>query len=206
MPRYCSSRLLIIAPSSLHIGSLGLALRLDDGSRMSGDVHVRFCESLGVKFPRATHPRKVFTLQTLPDERDADDTPAVGKVAGFSLHAGVAVKACQRDKLERLCRYVTRPAIAEKRLSLTDHGEVRYELKTPYRDGTIHVTAPAHPCARGISASVHVIAKLAALAAKPRVNLTRLDEGHHHLQEKSPRDSEIRIPHPPAPPQASLFG
>ena len=32
------------------------ALRLDDGSRMSGDVHVRFCESLGVKFPRATHP------------------------------------------------------------------------------------------------------------------------------------------------------
>ena len=31
-------------------------LRLDDGSRMSGDVHVRFCESLGVKFPGATHP------------------------------------------------------------------------------------------------------------------------------------------------------
>ena len=31
--------------------------------------------------------RKVFTLQTLPDERDADDTPAVGNVAGFSLHA-----------------------------------------------------------------------------------------------------------------------
>ena len=120
----------------------------------------------------------------------------------------MAAKACHRDKvrsrsdregalgykLERLCRYVTRPAIAEMRLSLTDHGEVRYALKTPYRDGTIHVTAPAHPCARGISASVHVIAKLAALAAKPRVNLTRLDEGHHHLQEKSPRDSEIRIP------------
>jgi hypothetical protein len=31
--------------------------------------------------------RKVFTLQTLPDERDADDAPAVGKVAGFSLRA-----------------------------------------------------------------------------------------------------------------------
>jgi len=47
----------IIALSSLYIGSLGLALRLNDGSRMSGDVHVRICESLGVKFPRATHPR-----------------------------------------------------------------------------------------------------------------------------------------------------
>jgi len=40
----------------LYIGSLELALRLDDGSRMSGDVHVRFCESLGVKLPGATHP------------------------------------------------------------------------------------------------------------------------------------------------------
>ncbi len=46
----------------------------------------------------------VGTLQTLPDERDADETPAAGNVAGFSLHAGVAAKANQRDKLERLCR------------------------------------------------------------------------------------------------------
>jgi hypothetical protein len=45
--------------------------------------------------------------------------PAVGNVAGFSLHASVAAKAKQRDKLERLCRYITRPAIAEKRLSQT---------------------------------------------------------------------------------------
>ena len=29
--------------------------RLDDGSRMSGDVQVRFCERLGVKIPRPTH-------------------------------------------------------------------------------------------------------------------------------------------------------
>jgi len=28
--------------------------RLDDKSRMSGDVHVRICERLGVRFPRAT--------------------------------------------------------------------------------------------------------------------------------------------------------
>ena len=107
--------------------------------------------------------RKVFTLQTLPDERDADSTPAVGNVAGFSLHAGVAAKADQREKLERLCRYITRPAIAEKRLSLTKQGMVRYELKTPYRDGTTHV----------IFEPVDFIAKLAALVPKPRVNLTR---------------------------------
>ncbi len=29
---------------------------LDDGSRMSREAHVRFCEGLGVRFPRPTHP------------------------------------------------------------------------------------------------------------------------------------------------------
>jgi hypothetical protein len=66
-------------------------------------------------------------------------------------------------KLERLCRYITRPAVSEKRLSLTNQGKVRYELKTPYRDGTTHV----------IFEPVDFIAKLAALVPKPRVNLTR---------------------------------
>ena len=31
------------------------AVRLDDGSRMSREAHVRFCESRGVRFPPATH-------------------------------------------------------------------------------------------------------------------------------------------------------
>ena len=30
--------------------------RLDNGSRMSGDVHVRFCKGLRVQFPRSTYP------------------------------------------------------------------------------------------------------------------------------------------------------
>ena len=30
-------------------------------------------------------------------------------------------------------------AVSEKRLSLTANGQVRYQLKTPYRDGTTHV-------------------------------------------------------------------
>jgi len=48
-------------------------------------------------------------------------------VAGFSLHAGVSAKANQRDKLERSCRYITRPAVSTKRLSLTRTGRVSYE-------------------------------------------------------------------------------
>jgi len=84
-------------------------------------------------------------------------------VAGFSLHAGVAARADERKKLERLCRYISRPAVSEKRLSLTPNGNVRYQLKTPYRDGTTHV----------IFEPLDFIARLAALVPKPRVNLTR---------------------------------
>ena len=89
----------------------------------------------------ATGPRegqKVFTLQTLPAEPDAP-RPEVAESSGFSLHAGIAAKASQRDKIERLARYVSRPPVATERLSLTRGGNVRYALKTPYRDGTTHV-------------------------------------------------------------------
>jgi hypothetical protein len=74
--------------------------------------------------------RKVFTLQTLPacDDSFGDQ---VGKVAGFSLHAGVAAGAHERSKLERLCRYISRPAVSEKRLSLTPKGSVRYQPGRP---------------------------------------------------------------------------
>lgn len=108
--------------------------------------------------------RKVFTLQTIPPKPDLPlGSDRVAKLAGFSLHAGVAAKAHQRDKVERLCRYIARPAVSEKRLSLTSTGKVRYELKTPYRNGTTHV----------IFEPVDFIARLAALVPKPRVNLTR---------------------------------
>jgi hypothetical protein len=82
-----------------------------------------------------------------------------------------------------LCRYVSRPAVSEKRLALTSNGNIRYQLKTPYRDGTTHVVferggLPPGGVPRGGPPSLDFIAKLAALVPKPRVNLTRLDEGH----------------------------
>ena len=107
--------------------------------------------------------RKVFTLQTIPAWEDDDRFSQVAKASGFSLHAGVAAQAWERQKLERLCRYISRPAVSEKRLSLTSSGNIRYKLKTPYNDGTTHV----------IFEPLDFIAKLAALVPKPRVNLTR---------------------------------
>jgi len=55
---------------------------------------------------------------------------------GFSLYAGVATKAHQRRKLDRLCRYSSRPSVSTEHMALTDLGNIRYTLKTPYRDGS----------------------------------------------------------------------
>jgi len=108
--------------------------------------------------------RKVFTLQTVPDiGSDNLGTTTVGEVSGFSLHAGVATNANERAKLERLCRYITRPPVSTKRLSMTRNGRVRYELKTPWRNGTTHV----------VFEPLDFISRLVTLVPKPRVNLTR---------------------------------
>jgi len=106
--------------------------------------------------------RKVATLRTLPGDAGSLEGEA-GKVGGFSLHAGVTAEAHESRKLEKLCRYVTRPAISEQRLSISPQGRVRYQLKTPWQNGTTHVEWDA----------VDFIAKLAALVPPPRAHLTR---------------------------------
>ncbi len=87
----------------------------------------------------ASQGRKAFTWQTVPALARVDDGRSVAKTAGFWLHAGVASEAHEREKLERLRRYITRPAIATERLLLTAQGHIRYRLKTPYRDCTTDV-------------------------------------------------------------------
>jgi len=54
--------------------------------------------------------KKIFTLQTLPPRyEEQSGSELVSNIGGFSLHAGVAISAYQRAKLENLCRYITRP-------------------------------------------------------------------------------------------------
>ncbi|MBL8727933.1 MAG: transposase [Planctomycetes bacterium] len=47
--------------------------------------------------------------------------------------------ARDRERLEKLCRYAGRPAIAELRLRLLADGRVAYSLKKRWQDGTSHV-------------------------------------------------------------------
>ena len=59
--------------------------------------------------------------------------------------------------------------VSTHRMKLED-GKISYELKTPYRNGTIHV----------VFEPLDFIARLAALVPKPRVHLTPL-----RLQQKA---------------------
>ena len=60
-------------------------------------------------------------------------------------------------------RVLTRPAIAEQRLSLASNGNVMVALKTPYDDGTSHV----------VLSPMEFVGRLAALVPRPRINRTR---------------------------------
>ena len=73
----------------------------------------------------ARQGQKAFTLQTLAPRGEDRDGERVAQANGFSLHAGVAAEAGERGKLERLCRYISRPAISTQRLSLSAQGHLR---------------------------------------------------------------------------------
>ena len=87
--------------------------------------------------------------------------PCHAHIDGFDLHAGVAVPAGDRARLEHLCRYVLRPPIAQDSLDIAPGGRVRLELRRPWRDGTRAL----------LFDPLDFLGRLAALTPKPRVNL-----------------------------------
>ena len=68
-------------------------------------------------------------------------------------------KLPRRKALERLCRYISRPAIANARLKEDAAGNVVLQLKGPWRDGTTHL---------GMT-PLEFMQPLAALVPRPRL-------------------------------------
>ncbi len=76
--------------------------------------------------------QKVLTLQGTKPRAVVDFKQNLcANFEGFSLHAGVRCAADQRKTLERLCRYITRPALANERVQCNASGQVVLTLKTP---------------------------------------------------------------------------
>ncbi len=88
-------------------------------------------------------------------------SPSLVARAAGALHAGLVVPAGQRERLERVCRYALRPPVTDERIHLTDEGQVRLQLRQPWRDGTTDV----------LFDPVEFLGRLAVLVPRPRINL-----------------------------------
>jgi hypothetical protein len=53
----------------------------------------------------------------------------------INLHANVRVRANDREGIEHLCRYLTRPPIANDRLQQLSDGRLALRFKQAWRDG-----------------------------------------------------------------------
>ena len=71
--------------------------------------------------------------------------------------------ADDRKALEQLCRYITRPALANERVQTNAAGQVVLKLKTAWRDGTTHL----------VMSPLEFMQRLAALVPRPRLHLIR---------------------------------
>ena len=105
--------------------------------------------------------QKALTLRTTPTL--SKPKPFLAEYSDFSLHAGVFCPAHNRNKLEHLCRYISRPSLSEQRLSLNNKGQVVYKLKTPYCNGTTHIVLDP----------LNFLSRLASLIPRPRIHLIR---------------------------------
>ncbi len=79
-------------------------------------------------------------LTAMLEEREPQPRPAVKKRLcadhrGFSLHAAVHIGACNRPRLERLCRYIARPPFAQDRLAVLPNGHIAYRFRRAWKNG-----------------------------------------------------------------------
>ena len=136
--------------------------------------------------PRAG--QKVLTVQgAMPREKDFKQTLGAD-IDGFSLHAAVRCGADDRQALEQLCRYITRPALANERVKTNAAGQVVLRLKSPWRDGTTHM----------VMSPLEFMQRLAALVPRPRLNLTRF---HGVLAPNAKLRAQVVPQEPEAPAQ-----
>ena len=80
--------------------------------------------------PRAG--QRVLTVQGVMPRQTEFKQTLCADINGFSLHAAVRCAAEDRDALEQLCRYITRPALANERVQINAAGQVVLKLKTAW--------------------------------------------------------------------------
>ena len=115
---------------------------------------------------------KALTLHTVGSSPPTDN-PCIAQLSGFSLHAGTVCEAHERNSLERLCRYIARPAVSNERPSVNDRGQVVYRLKHSFRDAATHVVLDPIDFIAPLAALEVPLAVRARSVPRPRARLTR---------------------------------
>jgi putative transposase/transposase-like zinc-binding protein len=108
--------------------------------------------------------------------------PCHAHVGGFDLHAGIVVRAGERERLERLCRYTLRPPIAQTRLRVDAEGQVWITVRHQWSDGTTHLRFDP----------VTLLGRLAVLIPRPRINLLL----YYGILARGPRGARASSPRP----------
>ena len=103
--------------------------------------------------------RRVRRVQTFAG-RDHALPSKCASCMGYSLHAAVMIPRRDRAGLERLCRYIARPPLAQERLEEVSEGTYKLTLKTPWSDGTGSLLLDR----------MEVIGRLVSLIPPPRAN------------------------------------
>ena len=119
----------------------------------------------------------------LPRASDISDQP-IAEVRGINIHAAQVVDGRDRRRVERLCKYITRPPVAQDRLERRTDAKLELSFKKPWRDGTRALVLEPHD----------LIARLVAAVPPPRFHMLRY---FRVLSSHSSHRARV-VPDPPA--------
>jgi hypothetical protein len=131
-----------------------------------------------------------------------DDEP-VAEVRGINLYGKQWIDGRDRKHLERLFRYITRPPVAQERLSLRPDGTLLLEFKKAWKDGTRAL----------VLSPDDLLVRLCAAIAPPRFHMLRyfgVLSSHSAFRSRvvpePPEDTTAHRPPPAAGDQLELLG
>jgi hypothetical protein len=179
------------------------SLDLDDPALAAG--YAAAARGVGLTGDRAGQP----TLRLIfPD--DATDRIAgppeldepVAEVRGVNVHAKQVVDGRDQARLERLCKYIMRPPLAQDRLTRRADGLLQLELKRVWKDGTQALVFEPQ----------ELISRLVAMVPPPRFHQLRyfgVLSSHSSLRREvvpEPPDDDAHQPASAEGDQLALFG
>jgi hypothetical protein len=137
----------------------------DDDEEADPDDGLALLQGAAVQGRSAVRGGQATRRRRGAQPRDVELPKRCAQFEWYNLHANVAVPARDRGGLERLCRYLMRPAIPEGRLRQREDGRLELALRRSFADGTTAVVFEPE----------ELVERLLALVPPPRAN-----EVHYH--------------------------